>query len=80
MAWLTLAVFVNSLISLFYYLRWIIPALSPAVREAAPGFATSREVPRRWSASTAVVAALLSIGLGIAGGAVYAVASGPLWP
>ncbi|MEO5746167.1 MAG: NADH-quinone oxidoreductase subunit N [Terracoccus sp.] len=80
MAWLTLAVFVNSLISLFYYLRWIIPAFSPAEQEADTGIAVTLEMPRRWSASTAAAAALRSIGFGLAGGAVYAVVSGPLWP
>ncbi|MEO6998497.1 MAG: NADH-quinone oxidoreductase subunit N [Terracoccus sp.] len=80
MAWLTVAVFVNSLLSLFYYLRWIIPAFSPATAGADGHHTGAFDVPRRWSSTTSVVAALLSLGLGLAGGAVWAVVSGPFLP
>lgn len=78
MAWLTVAVFVNSLISLFYYLRWIIPAFSPA---PAPQPDQQQPTPAwRWSSATAVVAALLSVAFGLGGGLLWAVVSGPLLP
>ena len=37
MAWLSVTVMVNSLISLFYYLRWVVPVVqAPAVRDLSP--------------------------------------------
>lgn len=63
-AWLAVAVFANSLLSLFYYLRWIVPVFQKA--DGAQDFA-----PRAWSAGTAVILGGLSLGLGIA--------AGPLW-
>ena len=69
-AWLAVVVFVNTVVSLFYYLRWIAPAYRrqdsadtapPPVFVAAP-----------WSATTAVVAAGLSLGLGLGAGVVWA--------
>ncbi len=66
-AWLAVVVFANSLISLFYYLRWIIPSFQPPTA-ADEGFA-----PIRWSASTAVITATLSLVLGIAAGAIWPV-------
>lgn len=68
-AWLTVVVFVNSLISLFYYLRWIIPTFQ------RPPEGTSDDVfaAQGWSARTAIVAAGLSLALGIAAGAVFEV-------
>ncbi|VBA40879.1 NADH-quinone oxidoreductase subunit N [Mycobacterium innocens] len=63
-AWLATVVFVNSLLSLFYYLRWIVPIFQKS--EATDDFITGD-----WSTATAMVAAGLSLGLGIA--------AGPLW-
>ncbi|MEP6629334.1 MAG: proton-conducting transporter membrane subunit [Lapillicoccus sp.] len=79
MAWLTVAVFLNSLISLFYYLRWIIPTFTKA---PDPG-ADSRRQPAtggRWSSATTVAAAMLSLGFGLGGGLVWAAVNGPLLP
>lgn len=64
-AWLAVVVFVNSLLSLFYYLRWIIPLFQR--REETPTGLTAA----RWSTATAIFAAGLSLALGIA--------AGPLW-
>lgn len=71
-AWLAVVVFVNSLLSLFYYLRWIIPTFQRS-DETPTGLA-----PKRWSTGTAICAAGLSLGLGIAAGPVLAVFTAPL--
>jgi len=57
-------VFVNSLLSLFYYLRWIAPVFQKP--DQSDDFTLGG-----WSARTAIVAAAWSLGLGIA--------AGPLW-
>lgn len=64
LAWLAVVVFVNSLLSLFYYLRWVAPVFQKP--EMSDDFNTGG-----WSVRTALVAAVLSLGLGIA--------AGPLW-
>ena len=63
-AWLAVAVFANSLLSLVYYLRWIAPVFRK------PCSATEF-IPRGWSTGTAAITACLSLALGIA--------AGPLW-
>lgn len=75
LAWLTVAVFANSLISLFYYLRWIIPVFSATSdTRSHPG-----SVPvGPWSSATALVAAFLSVAFGLAGGLLWVVVRGPL--
>lgn len=68
-AWLAAVVMANSVLSLFYYLRWIIPAYQPAqpaTRTAPQAFA-----PKRWALRTAIAGATASLILGIA--------AGPLW-
>jgi NADH-quinone oxidoreductase subunit N len=62
-AWLSVVVFLNSLISLFYYLRWIRPVVA---RDAVPDEVGA--VPGRWSSAVAIVAAAMSIGLGVVAG------------
>ncbi|MDQ6896929.1 MAG: NADH-quinone oxidoreductase subunit N [Actinomycetota bacterium] len=74
MAWLTVAVFVNSLLSLFYFLRWIVP-----VFQRGPVTATGGAVGT-WSTATATVTASVSVLLGVGAGAVWAAISGPLLP
>ncbi|SCG60125.1 NADH-quinone oxidoreductase subunit N [Micromonospora halophytica] len=73
--WLAVVVFANTLISLFYYLRWIVPTYRrpepgghPAERSSAVG---------RWASRTAVTAAAVSLALGLAGGMVWTAVSGP---
>jgi NADH-quinone oxidoreductase subunit N len=69
-AWLAVLVFVNTVISLFYYLRWIAPVYGrgePPVRTMPGAF-----VPERWSAATAVTTAVLSLVLGIGAGVLWA--------
>jgi NADH-quinone oxidoreductase subunit N len=66
-AWLAVAVFVNTLVSLFYYLRWIIPSL------ARPDEPTLPDEPalRQWAGGVAVLAAALSLIVGIVAGPVW---------
>ncbi|RAV06914.1 NADH-quinone oxidoreductase subunit N [Mycolicibacterium sp. GF69] len=67
-AWLAVAVFINTLISLFYYLRWIVPIVTPA----PAGFpSTAAPSARRWSTGVAVVTAGVSVAFGIAAGIVW---------
>jgi len=71
--WLAVVVFVNTLISLFYYLRWIVPAYRPGEDADRSGRGTF--VPETWSARTALVAATLSLAAGVAAGPLWAVLS-----
>ncbi|WEV77211.1 NADH-quinone oxidoreductase subunit N [Janibacter cremeus] len=68
-AWLALMVMINSLLSLFYYLRWFGPALARSGER-------DRQIPRTgevatWPAVTAVVAATASVGLGVGAGLLW---------
>ena len=72
MAWLTVALLVNTLVSLFYYLRWVAPAVrrddpDPSLRELRP-----------WSARTAVTAAVGSVLLGVLAGPLWGLLDAPL--
>jgi NADH-quinone oxidoreductase subunit N len=66
-AWLAVIVFINTLVSLFYYLRWIIPSYQQPDDDASHNNFASK----KWSTATAVVAAGLSLALGVAAGAVW---------
>lgn len=66
--WLVLAVFVNTVASLFYYLRWIAPAYRTPEGHRSP----DRAPPRPVSSTTAVVLAALSLGLGLGSGLLWA--------
>ncbi|MEE1940668.1 NADH-quinone oxidoreductase subunit N [Streptomyces sp. TRM 70361] len=81
MAWLVVIAAVNTLASLFYYLRWIAPALSirrpgPPPQGAGPsdGDGEQREAtaaaaePERWAAGTAIAAASATLVLGAGAG------------
>lgn len=70
-AWLAVIAAVNTVVSLFYYLRWIAPAVT-AGRDLSP-------LPiRRTAALTAYGAATASVVLGLAGGPVLALLEGSL--
>ncbi|MFF4985769.1 NADH-quinone oxidoreductase subunit N [Streptosporangium saharense] len=62
-AWLAVVAALNTVASLFYYLRWIVPVFRPA---PSPG----GDVPVRSAALTAYAAATASLVLGVAGGVV----------
>lgn len=69
LAWLAALAVLNTVASVFYYLRWIVPAF----RSVEPG--TESDVlasPGARSAATAVLAAVLSVALGLAAGPVLA--------
>lgn len=69
LAWLAVVVFLNSLVSLFYYLRWIAPVYGSGESIPASGFGALS--PGRWSAATAVTTAALSLVLGIGAGVIW---------
>lgn len=73
--WLAVVVFVNTLISLFYYLRWIAPVFGlsrtdPDGRPRMPS-AGAATAPRPVSSVVAVVAALGSLAMGIGAGLLW---------
>lgn len=73
--WLALIVMINSLLSLFYYLRWLGPAFAPPT-QPCPETSRTDEVAA-WPAATAAVAATASLGLGIGAGFLWAALDGP---
>ncbi|GHH42341.1 NADH-quinone oxidoreductase subunit N [Streptomyces umbrinus] len=72
-AWLAVLAAVNTVASLFYYLRWIVPAVS---RGASPGLAEGDRTAR----VVAYAATAVSVGLGLAGGPVLDALAGPMSP
>ena len=68
----TPALFANSLMSLFYYLRWIAPTLRRDTPD--PGLRSAT----LWSTRAAVTAALVSVLLGVFSGPLWGVLDGPL--
>lgn len=69
--WLVVVAAVNTVISLFYYLRWLAPMF-----RAADGAGVQARVSEPWSSAAAVAAAALSIGVGLGAGLVLAAAGG----
>ncbi|MGH3764815.1 MAG: NADH-quinone oxidoreductase subunit N [Pseudonocardiaceae bacterium] len=72
--WLAVVAVVNTVASLFYYLRWIAPIFlgQPSSRALVPA--------GRWAALGAYTAGAASVALGIAGGLVLPLGAGPLLP
>jgi NADH-quinone oxidoreductase subunit N len=70
-AWLVVVAAINTVASLFYYVRWI----APAIRSADAPAATELD---RWSARTAYVATVASLALGPLAGPVVAAFHGGL--
>ncbi|MGA8986520.1 proton-conducting transporter membrane subunit, partial [Aeromicrobium sp.] len=68
LAWLAVAIALNTVISLFYYLRWIRAALRPAAR---PGQRAPTGAGGRGARTAAILAAAATIVMGLA--------AGPLW-
>ena len=67
--WLAVVVFINTLTSLFYYLRWIAPVYGHLDPDQPS--AEGAEGPRSFSRSAAVVTAVLSILMGLTAGLVW---------
>ncbi|MCH0570498.1 NADH-quinone oxidoreductase subunit N [Streptomyces sp. MUM 136J] len=74
--WLAVLAVANTVVSLFYYLRW----LAPVFTTTAPAPAATQVALGRWAAVTAYAAAVLSLALGIAGQTVLTLTDGPLLP
>ena len=70
-AWLAVAVGLNTLASLFHYLRWIAPAYRSGENGTRTGIFLA---PRPWAANAAIVAAVASLALGLAAGGLWALA------
>ncbi|MGQ0717409.1 MAG: NADH-quinone oxidoreductase subunit N [Pseudonocardiales bacterium] len=72
--WLAAVAVINTVASLFYYLRWIAPAFlgRPSLPALAPA--------GRWAALGAYTAGIASLALGIAGGMALPLGTGPLLP
>jgi NADH-quinone oxidoreductase subunit N len=68
-SWLAVLAVVNTVASVFYYLRWVAPAFrrEPGRADLA---STALQPAGTWSAVTAYAAAVASLGLGLAGGVV----------
>ena len=70
-AWLAVLAVVNTVASVFYYLRWIAPVFGATRPGAAP-------LPEgRWAAGTAYVCAALAVGFGLLGGVVLPLLAAP---
>ncbi len=69
-AWLAVLVLVNTVVSLFYYLRWIAPLYTRP--ETPEQHQEDAGTPGRWSRTTAIATAALSLLLGIGSGALWA--------
>jgi NADH-quinone oxidoreductase subunit N len=86
MAWLVVIAAANTLASLFYYLRWIAPALSigtPAAEgtggsEPRDGETAATAEPDPWAARTAIATASLTLLLGAGVGPLLSLLSGTL--
>ena len=70
--WLVLLAVLNSVASLFYYLRWFAPTVRRPAAEPSPDTA----VPRPWASSTAVFGGFAVLLVGLGAGLVLALAPG----
>lgn len=68
-AWLALVLLGNTVLSLFYYLRWIVPVLGRG--EGTARTMRGAFAPAVWSGRTAVLTAVLTVVLGLASGALW---------
>jgi len=73
--WLAALAVVNTVASLFYYLRWLVPAFLREPREAGPG---ALESAGRWGPLVAYTAGAASLAMGIAAAAILPLVNGHL--
>ncbi|WP_235861689.1 NADH-quinone oxidoreductase subunit N [Tersicoccus phoenicis] len=67
--WLTVAAAVNTVISLFYYLRWIGPAFrAPEVGAPSSGLGSDGDPAAPWATATTLAGALLILVIGVGAG------------
>jgi NADH-quinone oxidoreductase subunit N len=83
LAWLVVVAVINTVASLYYYLRWLAPAFArdPALEAVSTGTGDSTvltAVDTRWATATALVAGVLALALGITAGPVLTVLDGIL--
>ncbi|WP_304481703.1 proton-conducting transporter membrane subunit, partial [Cryobacterium sp. Y11] len=83
LVWLVIIAVINSVASLFYYLRWLAPMFSRAPvppfspPTSSPATAAAR-VRRRWAARSAITGATSILILGIVAGGILSIANTPL--
>ncbi len=71
LGWLVVLAVLNSVASLFYYLRWIVPSL----RRGAPDSGPLAYRPCPWATTTAIVGGTAVVGVGLTAGLILALAS-----
>ena len=76
-AWLAVLAVVNTVASLFYYLRWLAPAFQAA---PGPGPVDPLAPAGGWSATAAYTAGTVALVLGVASGLALPLTTGPLLP
>ena len=74
--WLAAVVLLNTLISLFYYLRWIVAVYRPG--EDTERTLAGRFAPRPWSSTVALGTAVVSVVLGLSAGLLWPLFDGTL--
>jgi NADH-quinone oxidoreductase subunit N len=81
-AWLAVLAIVNTVASVFYYLRWLAPAFRSPTGEddtaGPPGTVAVLTRTGTWSAVTAYVCAAGALALGVIGGVLIPLLSGPV--
>jgi NADH-quinone oxidoreductase subunit N len=79
-AWLVVVAALNTVASLFYYLRWIVPVFQRAVKNGTPASPLRRQVSplRRQAGAAAGVAAGSVLALGVFAGLAWPLLDGPL--
>ena len=75
LAWLVVIAAVNTVASLFYYLRWLAPMF---VRGGPDDGSQAMPARRRWAARAAITGAVAALALGIASGLLLSMIDGPL--
>ncbi|WP_300011655.1 NADH-quinone oxidoreductase subunit N [Pseudonocardia sp.] len=77
-AWLAVLAVVNTVASLFYYLRWIAPTMRrPAAGEPVGEASAAGRPGASWPAGAAYACATVVVALGVLGGVVLTVLAGP---